>query len=1220
MRFTFLSICISLLFFSNALAQPQNREKLLRNLLDLPAPAPGKTDGETASVATERPREFYRWQNMPPDDAPIEDLLEYWKRQIYQPSQIMYRGPMSATTAERLLDHLKDNPSLLTDYLGGFPTDERTANRLRDIYRSQKTDDASVNRLSPLKEWLTNNTSDGIPDLSKLVRKIRDRSDYVSNEYQVALKSLAKLDWDAARPHVERLEFDGSNPHSQILAYWTKYSHALAENDSSGVETYRRKLQQIVEDRSARWSQRDLAMDALVDGGNWDGRDAWYISLFSDETLLEIQDNGYTGMTTLMNASATTDEWIDRFLSLVKSGNKAARSAAARNLMTIYDDEDRILEALLPWVADPNWAKESRDSERAKLIEALGEKDIPGSLPALMALLSNEADDQWSEAAEALAKRKDPRTASTLRSLLTKTGGELREEIIEALIACGAVSADEQMADVEAYAVMSLTEEGRNAIESEANSDYDDEDDGEAPRAAKKPAIPIEVVIGKALADTDEPEEALAARSIERAKSLRAKNPALAARLTEIINGWSGRPVYLERVRRMSTGETDLDNIVGLLAERADVREKIPNELAALRSSGGVGRGIGACLSERDTEFLSVIADGDLESQVTVLGCARLLRAKLPVKDVARMLDSPNALLKHAAERYLESEDSLDARRIVLAKHPGEAKLLGAHSAFMPDQKKIASSGFLEELFKTVNSKSYPADLPNLRAFERSLQTEMKEDKSLVAIFAHLPESKSGQQVVRVYKDRSNYTFYEDPARSWSRNLTEKEITNFYNSIVSNKIDSLSPTLQGCFDGSCPSAELVLLGREGGRRVFFAGHPIGPEILAVNEQFESFRSKDDLKLRYRLAEKIKGLEVLLADKKFPVHAVWKHGPDLRFLISDMALAESLQRDLVEKLQSEFLAETDDEDEEAARDRRTKFFQRQQQLRAETIGKELSWRTLEKGTVGPVVEQPSDINLLPSLAQIPVNYRSQFFRSPRQIGTADTVYANRYQNGLFRAQAAGEPVLIKEGRYESPVASPDKLWAAATKFTTDDEKAIVRINLQSGREFRLNIANANGLYPIAYLPTHAKVLLYRGPETYRYVGIGMEAYEDLRDDVPAESGDSRSNVSPSNAEYYLLDLPTGAVRPVKGEFRPIEERSYRPLQKSSTPGGVWAAIYDRASKSTQVGLYLEKTFTFVPITTLPEIRLQSSDIWVSEEDKKIYFVYEGHLLAAPLAGL
>ena len=76
MRFTFLTLCISLLFFGNTQAQPQNREKLLRNLLNLPAPAPGKLDAETEAVSAERPREFYRWRNMPPDDAPLADLLE----------------------------------------------------------------------------------------------------------------------------------------------------------------------------------------------------------------------------------------------------------------------------------------------------------------------------------------------------------------------------------------------------------------------------------------------------------------------------------------------------------------------------------------------------------------------------------------------------------------------------------------------------------------------------------------------------------------------------------------------------------------------------------------------------------------------------------------------------------------------------------------------------------------------------------------------------------------------------------------------------------------------------------------------------------------------------------------------------------------------------------------------------------------------------------------
>jgi hypothetical protein len=86
---------------------------------------------------------------------------------------------------------------------------------------------------------------------------------------------------------------------------------------------------------------------------------------------------------------------------------------------------------------------------------------------------------------------------------------------------------------------------------------------------------------------------------------------------------------------------------------------------------------------------------------------------------------------------------------------------------------------------------------------------------------------------------------------------------------------------------------------------------------------------------------------------------------------------------------------------------------------------------------------------------------------------------------------------------------------------------------------------------------------------------------------------------------------------KGEFRPLEEKRYRPLQASSTVGAAWAAIYDPAVKATQVGLYVERSFSFIPVATLPEIQLASTDIWVHEKENKIYFVYRGHLLVVPL---
>jgi hypothetical protein len=187
----------------------------------------------------------------------------------------------------------------------------------------------------------------------------------------------------------------------------------------------------------------------------------------------------------------------------------------------------------------------------------------------------------------------------------------------------------------------------------------------------------------------------------------------------------------------------------------------------------------------------------------------------------------------------------------------------------------------------------------------------------------------------------------------------------------------------------------------------------------------------------------------------------------------------------------------------------------------------------------------------------------------------------------------------------------------TKSTDDEKSSIVRVNIQTGQEFAVGIPSGGSLYPIAFLPSHNRVLIYRGPikrVEFESVTYGERGAEET---TPEAASAGNSKTAGAVAEYYLLDLHTGAIKAVKGDFRPIEDPHYRPLQASATPGATWAAVYDPAAKTTDVGLYVEKTFSFVPVATLPEIRLGSSDIWVHEKENKIYFVYQGHLLAAPL---
>jgi hypothetical protein len=103
----------------------------------------------------------------------------------------------------------------------------------------------------------------------------------------------------------------------------------------------------------------------------------------------------------------------------------------------------------------------------------------------------------------------------------------------------------------------------------------------------------------------------------------------------------------------------------------------------------------------------------------------------------------------------------------------------------------------------------------------------------------------------------------------------------------------------------------------------------------------------------------------------------------------------------------------------------------------------------------------------------------------------------------------------------------------------------------------------------------------------------------------------------NGSYFLLDPETGASQAVKGEFRPITQITYRPLQKTSLADEVWAAIPDESSKKTQVGKYNTKSFVFASMIDVPQISFTSMEMWVDEPQNKVFVVYNGQLLSIPL---
>ncbi len=225
----------------------------------------------------------------------------------------------------------------------------------------------------------------------KPAEKVADTSEYVTNQKE--LLALARVDWEKARPILERLLNDDNQPISQTLARWAFYQHALKEQNSSDIETYRKKLQETVENKTAKPGNRDLAMDALVESGDFDGRDDWYYSLLDDETLYDLRVNGasYTGLTTLLNRSPK-GKYTAKMLELVNSNNPVIRKAAVRNLTVMIDSQNpEVVRALLPWLENPDWAQEV-NSERRRLISALSQIAMPESVPGLITVLNEKAE------------------------------------------------------------------------------------------------------------------------------------------------------------------------------------------------------------------------------------------------------------------------------------------------------------------------------------------------------------------------------------------------------------------------------------------------------------------------------------------------------------------------------------------------------------------------------------------------------------------------------------------------------------------------------------------------------------------------------------------------------------------------------------------------------------------------------------------------------------
>lgn len=1249
-----IALCLSLLVLLILFLFPPHRvtaakENVLITLLNLPAPPP---PNPLVPVMRNRDEKFYDKDTPPGDDAPIDELLDYWRTLDSRHVELGYNPKPSERVLERILAEIEKDHTSLTQYLNILPDGERSADFVKDLYDSEGANGVfERGERQQIKKWLTYHSPYFSNDLARIAQQVGDANEYVTNQDE--LLALARVDFDKARPLIDRLYADSSQRVSQVLAKWALYRHAMETNALGDIERYRDELKAVVENRSATGGMRDLALDALTKEKEWSGRDEWYYSLLGDETLADLRVNGqsYTGLTTILYY-APDDKYIEKMLEFVRSDNPTIRAAAVRNLVVKINAKDsRIIEALVPWLLDPKWAVD-RGNSRLALVRALQDHQIPESVPGLVRMLDEKeiesgptsgvgvaanlaanamrpADELILPAANtvpstnanaakkggpptyfypyrsiaiaALAKQKDGRAAPALRRVLSEVEGYERYSVVSALLACKGFSIPEQIDAIETAA--KRNRDVRNGADANvAYSDYY----VPANTGMRKQLTPTELtaILSQQLLQSTEISDELAKAIVDRIEVLDERDPKLSEAYRALILKWKNSVFNILLLRDLKRDAADVTTIVRLVGQRKELREKHALDIFDLQTGKPVGVGIAACLLEDPVGFDTILDTGHTEAKTAMLACARLIRAPLPIAKVAENLKSNSQILQTAAERYLEAEDSPDARALVLARHPNEAKILGATTAFYVEGTD-QSNEYLWMLYQSVGDDSLyngwgvgSSNDQELQAAEKRLQDEVKKDEELLGVYAY------DSNFIRIYKDRAIFSWDEDDSRYRERPLTKFEFEDIKSYLTVSKVDELTPFLS-CGGGYCGAKQLVMLGRNGGRRVYMNR---GLYQRDGTSGFAFFAGLDkyfaDLKLtratlKYNLSREIPGLEIILASDELHAETVWKNGADLRVAASLTSVRKQVKKDIEKAFED---AESNEEVPEAG-EGNTAY-----QMRVDLARKHeydgYGWHKVVDGMDGGPAEQPPGFEFMPLKDKHSPEPTEEQWKA--RVGAVEV----RAGDGGLYLISRGQRTLLKKGDFGYPVVSPNGRWAVVAQL--DDPESgprLLRINLITRKIFPVTFDNYQTREAKAFVPILNKFLIV--PQA------GYYEDEDYAADL--ENGpDDRVMLDPDPDSMMLLDPETGALQPAKNEFRPLSQQTFRPLQKAARVDEYWAALPGSEKNETQIGIYSTKWLTFRPVMQIPKIKFNSMSMWVDEAGGKVYFVYRGHLLALPLA--
>lgn len=1089
----------------------------------------------------------------PPDTASIDDLVSHWRTDADTGTN---PGEPSAAVRERLLALCEKSPRWFEMLAGRFSSSqEGVVPRLQKLHDSLASaaaaqDEEALATLPRVRRWLMTEAGLFRDELTAEATRYFTAPDDTGLE--AAFDGLLKLEPEAARQLLLR-QAAAEPPLARCTALLRL--HAM-QNAPQGP--WREGLQTLVTSRDVPATIRARALKRLGET-EWPGKVEWVMLLFDDADLGLVQKGKYDKEEPLAQlVKPAPDLWVPKISSLVGNSNRTVHDNAVRCLVQ-FERADA-LRPLLPWLSDPTWALDEEHNGRRDLLYALAKVNLPESIPGLLWALDHDSEYKLMAAVSALVHYHAIQAVPALRKAIEReTNLNHRKSLTEDLLQLEGVPLDEQALAVEKHTAIVATKEGREALQDEWMSSSLGGN-----KSIIKPEERLLVTTGLVIGESPSFQtDVLAKALIRRLIELRqVKKLDLAEALEARVSLWptpSSTELLAERLRAGRVNARWLWHLFSVntlpTAALGVVRDLPPNTDAVV-----------AVLLRDETHMRRVLEGSSQEAQAMLLACARLRRASLPLDVVAHLLDSKHILCARAAERYLEAEDSPQARATLQGRFKGEARILGARMSHDPGHY---SYGSLDDIQNTLRKQVLAA----------------KGTLEIHALLSSGYWGDVGQVWVEIENEKATLVNDQGSGRHRTRALTAAELAEFRSYLSLHRIDDLPPLTLPVDDGI--QYEYVHLTAEGGRRVFMnnpgtysgglRGHgsrfaPGQAEESDVNDSvyvclvklFEKLmEDKSTMKVAYRAATPIPGLKILIPLEQKRIGAVMAHHGVL--MVNTGGRDDEKQRWMV-----------------AMEDV------------TQSQGNEQTWD-------GPDLSLPNggfskDFQSYDHLVKAPWLTATSGGHVRSAVRNKDNV------PGLWLCREKQEPELIVKGSFAWPITSLDGQWIVAARMLGEswaEPNDMVRIHVATREIIPLQLAPADDFSSITRLPHSGKILVSRHRDESA-PGIEPQA-------------------GPDKAEHHLLDPATGELQRVRGEFAPLHDETWRPLQPTSEPGIVWASITTLERGNIQgvaLGRYDLRTFSFTKVMDVPHWHVSSMDFWVDEKTRTVFLAH-GDLLSFPL---